>query len=82
MNTKTKLIAGTSVASLVFAIFHVLHGVYEIGEATKENDKNNITYLPMKIILTDSTGKRDTMLYEEYIKNESLLKAKRSKDNP
>lgn len=81
MNTKTKLIAGTSAASLVFAIIHVLYGVYEISEATKGNDKNNITYSPMQIVLTDSTGKKDTMLYEEYIKKDSLLKAKRSKDN-
>jgi hypothetical protein len=68
LNNKTKITAGTSGAGILLLIFHfwlAAHTVNSIGE----KDNNDVfKNAPVHIILTDSTGKKDTTMMEEYLK--------------
>ena len=68
MNHKTKIATGTSAAGVLLLLFNFWH----LGQAFKtigENDKNDVfKNASVTIILTDSTGKKDTMLMEDYLK--------------
>ena len=69
MDNKTKAIGGTSVAAAVFALFHIFHGINSVSEiANSSDEQNGFKNAPVYIIQTDSSGKKDTSLMQDYLK--------------
>jgi hypothetical protein len=66
LNNKTKIAGGISVTSLVIVLFHLFHFASSINDEGK--DEQMIKNAKTTIILTDSAGKKDTMLLEDYMK--------------
>jgi len=65
LNNNAKIGAGVSVAGILLLIFHFLHVAHSVSEIGKKDSFKNAT---VNIILTDSAGKKDTMLMQDYLK--------------
>jgi tRNA1(Val) A37 N6-methylase TrmN6 len=67
MNTTHKTAAAiVSVVGLVVFLLHVFHLIhlFEMKDELKFDDKKSV------IVLTDSTGKKDTMLLQDFIRKQ------------
>lgn len=62
-----KTAAGVSLASVIGFIIHAVH-LYHVASTTDTNDFSSFKKEKATIILTDSTGRKDTMLLEDYLK--------------
>jgi hypothetical protein len=68
MNNNTKIGAGISISGILLLIFHFVHVAHSVSEIG-EKDKNEILKnAPVYFIQTDSAGKKDTMMMEDYLK--------------
>ena len=70
MNNKTRVAAGlsgTGVVVLIFHFFHLTQAVNDFDQQDKE--EKMLKNAKVTIILTDSTGKKDTMPMEDYLKH-------------
>jgi hypothetical protein len=69
LNNKAKIAAGTSGVGILFLIFHFWH-LTNIFTDYDKNDKQEkmLKNATVTIVVTDSTGKKDTMLMEDYLK--------------
>jgi hypothetical protein len=72
MNNNTKAITGLSVIGGLFVLFKLLHFVHTIYTVT-EPDDNEIKVMPVTIITTDSSGKKDTMKMEDYLRQSKII---------
>ena len=53
------------VGAIILGIIHIIHSVNSISEGLKESNFKNASSF---IVVTDSTGKKDTIRLEEYLK--------------
>jgi hypothetical protein len=68
MNNNTKIGAGISVAGILFLIFHFLHVAHSVSEFGEKDKQDVFKNAPVYFIQTDTTGKQDTMMMEDYLK--------------
>ena len=67
-STMKKTVAGASAGGLAVFILHAIH-VIHIGVSRNRMEENfKIEKTPLVIVITDSTGKKDTVPLEEYLK--------------
>lgn len=71
MNNNNKTIAGVSVIGGLYLLFKLWHVIHAINTVT-EPDNNGIKDMPVTIITTDSSGKKDTMKMEDYLRQNKI----------
>jgi hypothetical protein len=67
MITKDKIFTFITFTVLFFVVVELLLGKKSSEAALKNSFKN----APVTIVITDSTGKKDTMDFKEYLKRDS-----------
>ncbi len=68
MNNNTKIAAGISISGVLLLIFHFLHLAHSVSEFGEKDKHEVFKNAPVYFIQTDSTGKQDTMMMEDYLK--------------
>ena len=69
-NKKTKIAAGTSGAGILLLIFHFWHVAHTITKIGEPNESDAFKNTPVFFIQTDSAGKKDTVMMEDYLKKQ------------
>jgi hypothetical protein len=72
VTNKTKTITGASVIAGLLLVFKIWHTATTIGEITTP-DNTLPQNIPVTIITTDSSGKKDTMKMEDYLKQNKIV---------
>ncbi|HTE34297.1 MAG TPA: hypothetical protein VK666_28150 [Chryseolinea sp.] len=69
MENKTKIVSGVSALAVLLFVFHIIHVIHTADELS-EDKMHPFKNARVTIITTDSTGKVDTMLYQDYLKKQ------------
>jgi hypothetical protein len=73
LNNRTKTITGVSVIGVIAIVFKLFHVAHTVDTVTKLDEPKMFRNAPVTIVITDSTGKRDTMRIEDYLKKNNLV---------
>ncbi|WP_153799171.1 hypothetical protein [Foetidibacter luteolus] len=75
-NNKRKfLVAGLSVTSISYLLFHIIHFVHSAEQLTGSENEIKFDDIQSVIILTDSvTGKKDTVSLLDYLEKKKSIK--------
>jgi hypothetical protein len=68
MNNKIKIAVGTSGAAILVLLLHLWHVAHTVNSIGEKDNNDVFKNASVHIILTDSTGKKDTMIMEDYLK--------------
>jgi hypothetical protein len=82
MNNGQKVVAGTSAGAGLLLLFHILHLAHSAKMVFEEKPEDRFKNAPMIFLVRDSTtGKMDTLSFDEYMKLEKQDSLKRKSQN-
>jgi hypothetical protein len=68
MNSKTKLVTGGSVVAVIWAMIQIAISINTLSHSDKNKKPVEFKNLPSTVIVTDSLGRKDTIVMEEYLR--------------
>ncbi len=78
MDNKSKVATGVSAGGVLYLLLHLIINLALSGnELGRSRDPNFLKNAHVYFIQTDSTGKHDTMMMQDYLKQQNIIKAEK-----